>query len=464
MSFSKVCLDILITQRFLSMSRIAELTYACAGKKLEVRILRRWTARFRHNEMWFLAVDKYGDSIQVLNLNAAHGFPDSKFQLTRCYSIEDYTCTEIDRYQKILTNPINVNVGRVSKIREIEDTKEIPNYWFSFAAMEHLQTLIDSDREYPDVIGYFRTCDKLLKRPDEPFVKMELLHERIIYGNLLPVTLWKECVTIPENFPPSITTPIPVNTVVAVTNIKVGTYSAGFSLNSTSATHVIINPICPTASALQESFFPFTHTFYTIESGIIPDPLSAMPAISIAELKSMPYSALLGKTVLVRALLTFYEIGASWYSVFCSVCKKPIPRRGDDWFCLSDGRDLKPRYSFYISASIEDESSTVSVLLSDDFVQKLCGYSCEKILSRSSTINKAFYTATGLALSVTEHENAVSVHPLSSAPASDTPGSSSSITNVSQSPKEASKAKRPLFNDPDTKTDVNPPKKARPAK
>ncbi|CAH1436144.1 unnamed protein product [Lactuca virosa] len=48
------------------MATISELKYACAGEKLQVRILRKWKPQPRHHETWYLAVDKFGDAIQIL--------------------------------------------------------------------------------------------------------------------------------------------------------------------------------------------------------------------------------------------------------------------------------------------------------------------------------------------------------------------------------------------------------------
>ena len=41
------------------MARVSDLTNGCAGGRLELRILRRWTPRYRANEMWFFVVDEH---------------------------------------------------------------------------------------------------------------------------------------------------------------------------------------------------------------------------------------------------------------------------------------------------------------------------------------------------------------------------------------------------------------------
>ncbi|KAL4579250.1 hypothetical protein LXL04_015388 [Taraxacum kok-saghyz] len=458
-----------------SMSRISDLTSGCAGEKLEIRILRRWVPRFRSYEMWYVGVDKFGDCIQILSFNNSQGFADSKFKLQGCYSIETYTCTETERHQRLFPNPLNINVGRVSKILELNDDKAIPTYWFSFATLDLLQASIDRNDQFPDVIGYFRRCESLKTKYEDTFIKMEFLHES---GKVLPTSLWKECVTVPEKFPPSIATSLPPNTVIAITNVKVSKYSGELSLSSTSATHVIVRPECPEAVPLQERS----------ETGNIPDALASMTTISISELKALSYNAKFGKTFFVTATITSYNTSSSWYTAYCPSCKKSIVLRGDEWFCVIDGKQAAPKFCFLTSATIDDGITSLPLTLSDEAMKVLAGMTCEEVLkesgstdgkripwsfdkfknhaygfhvqlSRQSTSSKSFYTCTGVSLAKCKPSSPIlSPSPTSiSIPTAETPGSTSSITNEPQSTSITATGKRLMFGN----DDINPSKRER---
>ncbi|KAL4588024.1 hypothetical protein LXL04_000902 [Taraxacum kok-saghyz] len=167
---------------FTIMTRISELTYGCVGDVLEVRLLRKWYRTSKSKETWFLGVDKHGDCIQILGNKTSQKFIESRFQLNKCYSIDDYTCATTDKYKKMVQNPIYINVGRASTICDIEDKEEIPKHWFSFASFSYLLTLSRSpNNEFPDVIGYCKGLRHLFKQNDtqEPFVKLDLCDESL---------------------------------------------------------------------------------------------------------------------------------------------------------------------------------------------------------------------------------------------------------------------------------------------
>ena len=164
---------------------------------------------------------------------------------------------------------------------------------------------------------------------------------------------------------------------------------------STSATHVIVHPPSPSAALLESRysfsiFKCFTELFvlmiiyiYFLRSaraGDFPDPLAHMTVVTIEKLKLMDYNTffvissldkkkfmtvhiymyiffiswlLQGKTILVRAQIISYDTTASWYSTFCSKCKKLVRRRGNEWFCVTDGvqADVNYRYINYTDFS-----------------------------------------------------------------------------------------------------------------
>ncbi|KAL4585097.1 hypothetical protein LXL04_009711 [Taraxacum kok-saghyz] len=118
--------------------RIAELGYGCTGAALKIRVLRKWIHHSRQSETWFLAVDKYGDAVQILGRKPNQHLLESKLRLLHCYEIEDYTCTQTRNYLKTILNPIHLNLGLASKITEIEDSEDLPRHWFNFASMERI--------------------------------------------------------------------------------------------------------------------------------------------------------------------------------------------------------------------------------------------------------------------------------------------------------------------------------------
>lgn len=97
------------------MVGISELVCGCPSRRLEVRVVRKWVPNFRTHEIWFLVVYNKGDVIHVLAEKTNQAFGESKLQLSRCYSLQNYTCSNTETYRRMLQKAVHINVGRASK-------------------------------------------------------------------------------------------------------------------------------------------------------------------------------------------------------------------------------------------------------------------------------------------------------------------------------------------------------------
>ncbi|CAI9283262.1 unnamed protein product [Lactuca saligna] len=130
------------------MDRISNLHFGSPGNSLEVRVLRKWTLQFRKDETWFIVIDEH-----LLARKTKQGSIQTSLLVTRCYRIKDYTCTEPDKYQKVLDHPVHINIGEASTIEEIPNRNTLPLTWFCFSPRSHFQMIADKILEHPDFVG-----------------------------------------------------------------------------------------------------------------------------------------------------------------------------------------------------------------------------------------------------------------------------------------------------------------------
>nr|KAJ0190099.1 hypothetical protein LSAT_V11C800434990 [Lactuca sativa] len=158
-----------------------------------------------------------GDAIQILGQRTNQSYIESVLNVSECYTISEYNCPELDKYQKVLENDFYIDVGLNCVIKPLANTIIIPATWFRFASKSQLTELGEHPPYYPDFIGMLSKIRDCTKHDGQPYVLLILTDDR---GNEVPINLWKECFTNPIKFNRSLITPPPTMTVVAVTNLK----------------------------------------------------------------------------------------------------------------------------------------------------------------------------------------------------------------------------------------------------
>ncbi|CAH1421553.1 unnamed protein product [Lactuca virosa] len=229
------------------MTSISELKIDGIGGPLQVRILRKWKHDVRQYESWYLAVDKFEDAIQILGQRTNQSYIESIFNVSQCYSISDYSCPQLDKYQKFLENAFYIDVGLKSVIEPVPDTIIIPKTWFRFISKSHLIELGETPPYYPDYIGVLSKIRDCTKTNGESFVLLILTDES---GSELAINLWKECITNPQKFNRATLHPPLATTVVAVTNLKPSISNGALRHGSSHVTHIYVNPEIPETTAL----------------------------------------------------------------------------------------------------------------------------------------------------------------------------------------------------------------------
>lgn len=66
------------------------------------------------------------DAIQILGQRTNQTYIESVFNVSECYIISDYSCPQLDKYQKVLENDFYSDVGMKSIIQRIPYTITVP--------------------------------------------------------------------------------------------------------------------------------------------------------------------------------------------------------------------------------------------------------------------------------------------------------------------------------------------------
>ncbi|CAH1437680.1 unnamed protein product [Lactuca virosa] len=350
------------------MTSISELKAEGIGGPLQVRILRKWKHDVRQYETWYLAVDRFGHAIQILGQRTNQSYIESVFNVSECYIISDYSCPQLDKYQKVLENEFYIDVGLKSIIQPIPDTITVPKSWFRFVSKSNLIQLGETPPYYPDFIGVLSKIRDCTKANREPFVLLILTDES---GSELAINLWKECITNPQKFNRASLDHPSTTTVVAVTNLKPSTSNGALRHGSSHATHIYVNPDIPETTSLI--------TLFTGPSRPIPA-LSGTPS-TLYNMKLKNRSDLLDKTFIVEASIKEFHFQNSWYQTTCPICKDPIFRRGEQWYCSAHGLIENPTYTCKFTVTITDTTDTIPVVVSETASRKLLKSSLQKFIS-----------------------------------------------------------------------------------
>nr|KAJ0193861.1 hypothetical protein LSAT_V11C800447680 [Lactuca sativa] len=97
----------------------------------------------------------YAESIQILGQRTNQDYIESVLHISNCYIIAEYSCPQLDKYQKVLESNFYIDVGLVSVIRPLLDTVTIPTNWFRFVSKEQLLELREQPPYYP---GLYLKC------------------------------------------------------------------------------------------------------------------------------------------------------------------------------------------------------------------------------------------------------------------------------------------------------------------
>ncbi|KAL4592711.1 hypothetical protein LXL04_005714 [Taraxacum kok-saghyz] len=245
------------------------------------------------------------DTIQILAEKPDQDYIEQKLLISRCYQIEDYTCSETNEYQKSIADEFHINLGPASRITEILNTGAIPKYYFHFQPINYLQSFTDTNTEFPDFIGIVKDLKDLKKKNGDPFV---LLTMTDINGDKIKITLWNECIGFPKTVYRAALTGAPKPTVAAITSLKVTGVGESRRIGSREATYVFVNPDIPETTELLTSYQRNTQF-------IIP---KSHPLITLQELAAKYHSELRGKTFICKARIDDFETKAPW-------CNAPFP-------------------------------------------------------------------------------------------------------------------------------------------
>ncbi|CAH1416657.1 unnamed protein product [Lactuca virosa] len=302
----------------------------------------------------------------------------------RCGSCEngnqttvEYTCPYLAEYQKILENEIYIDVGLASVIVPFPDTITIPTTWFRFVSKTDLIDLGENPPYYPDFIGVLKKIRNCTKADREEFILVILADES---GDETAISLWKECINVPEKLKREQLAPPPATTIVAITNIKSSIIAGTLRFGSSPATHVYVNPPVQETTLLIDRFTGPTP----------PTPTLSGPLIAVHELINKNHNDLLDKTFCVKGVLSKITFKDYWFQVLCPTCKDPIFRKGNYWFCSAHGKTELPTFLYKIVIDLTDPTGSISALMTDASARKLIGSPPEKIITDDHVSDRKF--------------------------------------------------------------------------
>ncbi|CAI9281028.1 unnamed protein product [Lactuca saligna] len=372
----KLKTPIMIINEQRRITSIYELKRDVIGSAIELRIVQKWRHDVRRYETWFLGVDRFGDAIQILGQRTNQSYIESVVNVSECYTISEYSCPELDKYQKVLENDFYIDVGLSSVIKPLANTITIPTTWFCFASKSQLAKLGEHLPYYPYFIGMLSKIRDYTKHDGQPYVLI-LTDDR---GNEVPINLWKECFTNPMKLNRILITPPPAMIVVAVTNLKPSVSAGTLRHGSSHATHMYVNPQIPETTELM-NLYNGPHRPSTTPSGIpaklkeirektrlellvnLHNPQPKHNFTSVINTSNVGY--IQEKTVLVKASIVDIVFQDKWCQMICPTSRDPIFRRGTQWYCSAHSKIEKPILTHKFHVTINDPTATISAIISE---------------------------------------------------------------------------------------------------
>ncbi|CAH1428424.1 unnamed protein product [Lactuca virosa] len=190
------------------------------------------------------------------------------------------------------------------------------------------------------------------------------------FGDELAINLWKECTKCPEKFDRQKLLPLPVTTVVAVTNLKASRIDV--------ATHLYVNPDIPDTTLLIHRYTGPT------------TPISEHTGIqtTIDDLTKRTRSELLDKTFNLKASIQHVFFKDYWCQVTCPVCKDPIFEKGTNWFCSAHGTVTTPNFIYKLNVTVTDETGVLSASITDSVARKIISKGPDKLFAENTHLGR----------------------------------------------------------------------------
>nr|XP_043630939.1 uncharacterized protein LOC122602302 [Erigeron canadensis] len=313
-----------------------------------VRALRRWNPRFHTNVTSYVFVDRSGVGIQAI----AWGKKDQKhveslIEVGNYFEIDRYACAKPVKYINALPHETNMRIGFTTLITPLEDLPKIPHHYFNFGTYQKLRDICDSEDEITD---YNRRLQGIIedktKRDGSPFVTFNIID---ISDEPIQVTLWNEIATTKNRFDRKSIEKATGPVIIAVTSMKVSSYSRRSALQSTGNTFVFLNP----QTAETEHFLNRLHCddFEGIRQ--------EQQTTTISEILGKPPSDLQGITFLCKARVQQITSTVEWFRSVCPTCSHEIFNYGENWLCTTGGVYERPIYMYQLSAIREDNTGEI---------------------------------------------------------------------------------------------------------
>ncbi|KAI3817729.1 hypothetical protein L1987_11527 [Smallanthus sonchifolius] len=295
---------------------------------IEVRLIRKWHPFWLKSECSFLLLDREGAAVEARGNIRDEPYFDSFLDLQRCYRITDYLSVKARKTYNVVPHPATVKIATGTTFIPIDDF-DFPHYYFNFQPFERLPDLLNQSLLLSDYIGRFHSIVSDTATSTGRRLLKLLLED--LNDNFIEIALWEEIANIidlerlkHEPFP----------CIIAITSSKVKKYNY-LQLESTSATHMYINPEIEDKHDLTERFM---EKYKNI-------PIEEHDRFTVAQLlekKAQQNSERI--FTCVASIVSFVE-GKPWFYKGCVRCNRKLTERGDMLACGYHPREQQPNFN-----------------------------------------------------------------------------------------------------------------------
>ncbi|KAD5961964.1 hypothetical protein E3N88_13437 [Mikania micrantha] len=185
-----------------------------------------------------------GDAIQVFSEDDGNDSVCASIKIMNCYRLERYVCSRSPAQMKVVAHPAALRIGRASSIIPIDNHGHIPSTYFSFINYDHLRPRLNNHQVLTG-----RIDDAWYENTNNGTVMRLKIEDPV--KEPINITLWPEIAC-------SINTESLINTdhlvVAAVRSLKVTEFRDKIQLESTSATHVYVDPDIDIAKSIATTY------------------------------------------------------------------------------------------------------------------------------------------------------------------------------------------------------------------
>ncbi|KAK9047920.1 hypothetical protein SSX86_033118 [Deinandra increscens subsp. villosa] len=296
---------------------------------VRVRVNRKWLIYKRRKWGSYLLIDKHGNTMHAMYMQADKEVLESKINVMECYIFDDYVCEYAPTKMRVASHKAAIKIDGVATITMIDDDSSIPREWFNFLPYSQLRNRMDQIDYLIDFIGKVEEIEHIDTENNNSLLRVTM---KAASGDPIVVALWREIVALVDTQALAATDRV---VIVALSSVKVVNFGGNMELESTSASRVVVSPNLKIAHEMTLSFqLPVA----TDEPRIKYTPrLSERDRMTLASLYQEDMNKIHDIKCSCEATITDITRGRPWFFVRCIPCKRTITLAQDGYKCPRHG-------------------------------------------------------------------------------------------------------------------------------